>query len=130
MGGMPYDQMEGGFFIWDEKTITDAPRYTLKENAFQVNGRATFMPGADMHHDHVTRPLDTPLLWYRDAKKMRDFGLLQYQTLSGWMPWTSPDNEREAKRKTVSPRLTGWRWPTGWRGFNICPRSSSPATWT
>ena len=47
--GKPYDRLEAGFFVWDEKRVVDGPQYTLANNVYSVNGRPTYMPGADTH---------------------------------------------------------------------------------
>ena len=88
LNGKPYDRLENGFYVWDDDIVKDAPKYELKDNVFRVNGRPTYMPGADMHGDHIGRSMDGPLRWYEDAEAMRDFGFLQYETLDCWKPWT------------------------------------------
>lgn len=102
LGGKLYDRIESGFFVWDESLVTAGPQYTLEDNVFKVNGRPTYMPGVQMHNTHLIRWMDGPLRWYEDARAMRDFGLLQYQTLDYWTPWRhTPGISREQWRQSV-----------------------------
>ena len=108
LDGKPYDRLENGFFEWDDSIVKNAPKYELKDNVFRVNGRPTYMPGADMHGSQIDRWMDGPLCWYKDARAMRDFGFLQDQTLDAWAPWTYGNSEgRDYWHKKIFSRVDG-----------------------
>ena len=122
LNGKPYDRLDNGFFVWDESIVKDAPKYELKDNVFCVNGRPTYMPGADMHGSQINRWMDGPLCWYSDARRCVTSAACSIRHWTTWSPWDlqEPRMSLIARDSGHSPERIPWPWHAGRQVYSIC----------
>ncbi len=72
LDGKPWDRMESGFCVWDEKAVKAGPDCVLKDNLFRLNGREQFLQGTDSFSFAFDSAHENPLVWKRDFATMRD----------------------------------------------------------
>jgi len=97
LGGRPWDKMETGFCVWDEKLVKAGPDCVLKDNLFRLNGREQFLQGADSFSFTFDSAHENPLIWKRDFATMRD----QAMNLPENLQVSAPSME------------TPYQWPEG-----------------
>lgn len=85
-GGTVLDRIEGGFCVRDDRILQNGVRLTYEDNAFTLrypNGfsRRVLLLGTDTYGNWFWSRSHNPLIWFREIRLMRDYGLHIYENL-------------------------------------------------
>ncbi len=74
-GDRPLDELRTGFTVWNEATVRSGPDIRFQDNYFLFNGTPTFLCGTNQTGMMWFSANEGPLVWERDFRRMRDYGL-------------------------------------------------------
>ncbi|NOY79591.1 MAG: hypothetical protein GXP31_01170 [Kiritimatiellaeota bacterium] len=74
-GDRTLDELQTGFTVWTEDTVRAGPRIRFRDNYFLFNGMPTFLCGTNQTGMMWFSANENPLVWERDFRRMRDYGL-------------------------------------------------------
>ena len=114
--------------MWDEKRVVSGPQYTLiNDNEYSMNGRPTYMPGADMFTRLLTNWQNNPAgLGIEMPRPCATTGSsIPKRYAYGSRGWYKDPANRAENRKEFLARVSGLVMASRSSAFNSCPRRSS-----
>lgn len=85
LNGEKWDTMESGFMVRDENLLKNAKRLTYQHNYFWLDGKPRFVLGTDDYADTLLAARMNPLVWDKELRMLKDYGVDLYENL-----WISP----------------------------------------
>ncbi len=69
------DEVRTGFSVRSKRILENGPRIQLQRNYFTLNGIPTFLSGTNQTGTMWFSAFENPLVWERDFRRMRDYGI-------------------------------------------------------
>lgn len=83
--GEKWDRMESGFLVRDETFLKNAKKLTYRNNYIWLDGKPRFVLGTDDYADTLLAARMNPLVWDKELRMLKDYGVDLYENL-----WISP----------------------------------------
>jgi len=83
--GKEWDKIESGFMVRDEAMLKNAKKLSYHDNYLWLNGKPRFILGTDDYLDTLFASRMNPLIWDRELRMLKDYGVDLYENL-----WISP----------------------------------------
>ncbi len=75
------DSLDNAFVVWQEDRLSTGPRIDIQDAHLRWNGRTRLLCGVSDAGYPYFSPSETPLVWDRQFRLMRDFGLRCYRCM-------------------------------------------------
>jgi len=85
LAGEEWDTMESGFMARDESLLENADKLSYHSNYIWLDGKPRFVLGTDDYADTLLAARMNPLLWDKELRMLKDYGVDLYENL-----WISP----------------------------------------
>lgn len=85
VNGEKWDTMESGFMVRDENLLKNAKRLSYHNNYIWLDGKPRFVLGTDDYADTLLSARMNPLVWDKELRMLKDYGVDLYENL-----WISP----------------------------------------
>ncbi|MGC8843553.1 MAG: beta-galactosidase, partial [bacterium] len=80
-----WDFLESGFMVKDENLLIKGKQLSYKENYLWLEGQPRFILGTDDYSDTLLASQMNPLVWDKELRTLKDYGIDLYENL-----WISP----------------------------------------
>jgi hypothetical protein len=85
LDGEKWDYIEGGFMVRDENLLKNAKQLSFHDNYLWFEGKPRFILGTDDYADTLLAARMNPLVWDKELRTLKDYGVDLYENL-----WISP----------------------------------------
>jgi len=80
-GGCALDMMQTGCVVRSRKVVESGPRWLMRDNYLECDGRRHVMLGTDTYSRMFYSAHCNPLTWLRDTQKCADYGVTVFENL-------------------------------------------------